>query len=112
MRRLILIAAMAATTTAHAEFRTGNRLLNEINSDSPFANGLALGYIMAATDAGYGTNHCPPQEVTSGQIQDMVKKTLTDAPAVRHIAADALIYYVLKTAWPCANKPKNSGSNL
>jgi hypothetical protein len=111
MKKLLLVVALCATT-AHAEFRTGNKLLSEINSEVPFTNGLALGYLMGVADAGYGTNHCPPQEVTSGQIQDMVRKSLVDTPAVRHVAADAIIYYVLKSVWPCANKPKNSGSNL
>ena len=112
MKATIILAAALAASSAHAEFRTGNKLLSEINSDVPFTNGLSLGYLMGVTDAGGGSNHCPPPEVTAGQINDMVKKSLTDTPSIRHLPADAIVYYVLRTAWPCAKKSGTRGQDL
>lgn len=103
IKTTILCAALLATS-AHAEFRTGNKLLDEMNSEVNFSKGLALGYIMGVTDAGNGTNHCPPSTVTAGQLQDMVKNMLDGTPAIRHMPADAIVYYVLNKAWPCAKK--------
>lgn len=103
MKKLILALALT-TPLAHAEFRTGNKLLDEMTGESTYSKGVALGYIMGVTDSGGGTNHCPPATVTAGQLQDMVKNTLSDVPAIRHMPADAIVYYVLNKAWPCAKK--------
>lgn len=107
MTRIFLIALLFSAS-AHAEFRTGNKLLNEIQVDNLFSNGLALGFVMGVTDAGSGTNHCPPSTVTAGQLQDMVKNILTETPAIRHMPASSIIEYTLNKAWPCAKK----GSSL
>jgi hypothetical protein len=101
-KQILAMMACLACASAQAEFRTGNKLLDEMVNGSTFANGLALGYIMGVTDATGGTNHCPPASVTAGQIQDMVKATLVDAPAIRHLPASAIIEYTLNKAWPCA----------
>ena len=106
MRKLFLLALLAATTV-HAEFRTGNKLLDDLNGENYYAKGVAMGYIMGATDAGSGSNHCPPASVTAGQVQDMVKNTLETVPAIRHFSADLIVNYVLNKAWPCAKKGQN-----
>lgn len=103
MKRLLPLAFMACLS-AHAEFRTGNKLLDEMKAENYFSNGVSLGYVMGVADAGSGSNHCPPPTVTAGQVSDMVKGTLESAPAIRHMPADSIIYYVLNKAWPCAKK--------
>ena len=88
--------------SAHAEFYTGNELLQRLTSESLAERSAAIGYIMGVADTGHGVNYCPPEHVTSGQLRDMVRNYLTNTPAVRHLAADSLVTHVIKSQWPCA----------
>lgn len=103
MKAMIATLALACCS-AHAEFRDGNKLLNEINSGASFSEGLALGYIMGVTDFSVGVTHCAPPTVTAGQLRDMVKMYLTDNPQHRHVTADAIINRVLSGTRPCPKK--------
>ncbi len=100
MKKLIILSALVCLN-AHAGFRTGNSLFSEMSSESYQERSLALGYIMGVTDAGGGDNHCPPSNVTAGQVQDMVRNFIVGQPAIRHMDAAAIIFYVLGKAWPC-----------
>lgn len=111
MKKLILIAALCAST-AHAEFLTGNDLLQRLESDSAVERVAGLGYIMGVADAVLGVEQCAPGNVTAGQMRDMVRNHLTSNPSVRHITADVQVRYVLKNAWPCANSNRRGGTNL
>jgi len=102
MKRLILIAALACSS-AQAEFKDGNRLLSQLQTSThEYTN--ALGYIMGVADALQGVTHCPPVNVTAGQLADMVKQHLESLPGLRHLAADLHVSHVMKAAWPCAAK--------
>jgi len=100
-------ATLCVSLTAHAEFKTGNELLSDLNSPDTFLKGLSLGYIMGVADLGYGVIHCPPETVTAGQLRDMVRNYLTNTPAERHLSADTVINRVLRSTWPC--KPSGRG---
>ena len=89
--------------TAHAEFMDGNRLLSRIRGE-PHEFLQALGYITGVFDATRGYVHCSPDNVTAGQITDMMKTHLESAPSVRHLPADQHVAYVMKKTWPCAEK--------
>ena len=105
MKKLLLMALFC--TSAHAEFYSGNDLLGKINGD--FGDQmLALGYVMGVFDAYRSVEHCPPENITAGQVRDMVRQHLVSSPSVRHLTADLQVRYVLKNAWPCAKK----GSSL
>ena len=106
MKKILAIAALVCTS-AHADFRDGNKLLAEMRGTT-FEQGMSLGYVMAVADAGGGINHCIPATVTAGQIQDMTRNMLDKTPAVRHLPASLIIEYVLKDVWPCSKK----GSSL
>ena len=110
MKATLILAAALAATSASAEFLTGNELLERINAEASYDRGIALGYIMGAFDAGQGTTHCAPANVTAGQVRDMVKNVLTSAPAARHHSADSFVSYALMEAWPC--KKRERGSSL
>ena len=99
-RSIVLMLLLCGS--AHAEFYTGNDLLQRINSESLGERAAAIGYIMGVADSGHGVNYCPPEHVTSGQLRDMVRNYLTNLPAVRHLSADSLVTHVLKSQWPCA----------
>lgn len=108
MKKLVLVAALFITS-AHAEFWDGNKLLERLNSSSTFNQATALGYIMGVSDTMQGANHCPPENVTAGQMQDMVTNYLNNVPAQRHKTADTIVLQVLRGAFPCTNS--RSGRN-
>lgn len=104
MKHKLLLATLLLSCASHAQFRTGNQLLTEIQEPANYRSGLAMGYIMGVTDVGNGVSFCPPSNVTAGQLSDMVKNRLLDTPAIRHLPADIIIYAVLEPVWPCAKK--------
>ena len=99
----ILLAAMLATS-AHADFQSGNEILNNINSDNYYSKGNAMGYIMGVVDAYSGIYICPPATITGGQIQDIVKSYLVQTPATRHTGASVLVYSAMVEFFPCKKK--------
>jgi hypothetical protein len=105
MKKLLLIAALVCTS-AHAEFKTGNKLLEDMTSSS--MNQMnALGYVTGVADALMGITFCMPSNVNAGQVHDMVKLYLEQNPANRHNTADRIVNHVLKTVWPCAQRGQN-----
>ena len=102
MRKMLLIAVLASAS-AHAEFKDGNKLLSDMTGVT--INQMnAIGYVMGVADTLAGITHCSPSTVTAGQMHDMVKQYLETSPSMRHFSADSLINRVLSNAWPCAKK--------
>ena len=104
MKQKLLLAGLLLSFSVHAQFRTGNQLLTEMQEPASYKSGLAMGYIMGVIDTGNGVSFCLPSNATAGQLSDMVKNRLLDTPAIRHIPADIIIYAVLEPVWPCAKK--------
>ena len=98
-----LILALLLSGTAHAEFADGNKLLSDMTGET-MDRMHALGYITGVFDAGRSIVHCPPNNITAGQINDMVKNYLTNVPADRHLTGDTIVFKVLKATWPCAKR--------
>ena len=99
----ILLAALLATS-AHADFKSGNEILDNINSDNYYSKGNAMGYIMGVVDAYSGIYICPPATITGGQIQDIVKSYLVQMPSVRHEGASMLVFRAMVEFFPCKKK--------
>ena len=104
--RKILTAALLVCSSAHAQFFTGNDLLTRLNADNSIDRTLAIGFIMGVYDSSLLLEHCPPSNVTAGQVRDMVAKDLYNGAAARHLPAAAFVAYTLSAAWPCAKKGK------
>ena len=104
MRKLLVgLVVGAACAGAQAEFFDGNKLLAKIKGDAyDYVN--AVGYIMGVSDATRGITHCPQENVTAGQMTEMLKNHLEALPSVRHLPADQHVTYVLKNNWPCLKK--------
>lgn len=102
MKYIILCLALVAGS-AHAYFKDGNKLLSELNNNSgtQVLPAIGMGYITGVTDALLGITHCPPDNITAGQIRDMVKNYLENTPAIRHLPANQIVSHVLKSVWPC-----------
>lgn len=108
MKRLIFIAALLGGT-AHAEFYSGNQLLNLING-SNMEQMHALGYVVGIADVWTGVRVCAPSGsggINAGQANDVVKQYLTSNPQIRHHTADTLALTALSNVWPCANRSNN-----
>lgn len=105
MKKILLIASLLCTG-AQAQFFTGNDLLTRLNSDSGIDRSLGTGFIMGVYDATHSITHCPPENVTVGQVKDMVLKNLNRGAEARHLAAEAFVSYTLNSAWPCPKKSK------
>jgi hypothetical protein len=105
MRHLLLTIALLCSG-AQAQFFTGNDLLARINSDLAFDRGLGMGFIIGVYDTTLTIEHCPPPNVTAGQVRDMVSKSLNSGAAARHLPAEAFVVYTLGAAWPCPKKGK------
>jgi hypothetical protein len=104
MKRLALtLLATASIGVAHAEFADGNKLLKDMNGDI-YDRMHAMGYVTGVFDTGRSIIHCPPSNVTAGQINDMVKNYLDNIPADRHLTGDTIVNKVLKSVWPCAKR--------
>lgn len=100
MRCAFLILALFSFS-AHADFKDGNKLHSELSDTGPVPRSIAIGYITGIADAYGGTNHCPPGNVTAGQLNDMVKNYLDNTPSIRHLPASIIVSHVLKSVWPC-----------
>ncbi len=100
MKRFLILALLCGS--AHAEFKDGNKLLSDLSgSTNDYIHGI--GYVMGVYDALQGATHCPPANVTAGQVTDMVKRYMEINPDIRHNTADRIISTVLRRAWPCAS---------
>ena len=107
MKKLILTLALVAGTAQAGTFWDGNKLYNKLQGNT-MEQMQALGYIMGVADALDTATICAPNNVTAGQINDMMKNYLENYPAVRHLAADSLISLVLGRMWPCEKKKGQS----
>lgn len=107
MKRLIFAALMAGTTLAHAEFKDGNQLLEQLTG-SAAEKMNAMGYITGVADAIDGVGYCAPGNIRVGQITDMVQNYLQRQPAVRHFSGDLIVRRVLVDMWPCEKKKGNA----
>lgn len=108
IKKTILIAGLLCGT-AHAEFFTGNDLLAKMNSNSPYDNSMALGYVTGVFDTTLGIDHCTGERVTTGQARDVVRNYLEANPSVRQYSADMHTRIALGRAWPCPKKSTGSG---
>lgn len=108
MKKLTLIISLLCGT-AHAEFYTGNDLYNKLISDNAIERMVGLGFVIGVFDTAQSVAHCAPDNITAGQVRDMVRQHLEATPSVRHYAAEVQVRYVLSRAWPC---PKKNGSAL
>lgn len=103
---------------AHAGFWSGNQLYGWIQNSATrsmgttFITGVAdnegIHYFFARLDGkAYATAFfCLPEEVTAGQITDIVQKYFADHPSTRHLDAALLTRSALIEAYPCSTNPR------
>lgn len=118
MRITILAIALATSAVitaypANATFKDGNALYSDCSAkpnDSTYyqSDAYCLGYILGVTDT-LATmrimnkrNHCIPENVTAGQIRDIVLQYLQRTPEKRHLPADFLVLSAINLAFNCS----------
>lgn len=105
MKKTFAILLAATAISAHAEFLSGNQLLEYMRSQEVIQRSAADGYLMGVHDLGRGAVHCSPSSVTLKQLRDMTGQFLDAAPSIRHRSADHLVSLLMAEAWPCPKKP-------
>ncbi len=99
-----LIALLFVPAMAHAEFMSGNKLLNDLQSANVIDRMVGMGYVQGVMDAHTRALYCPPNGITAGQVTDMAKKYLEENPSIRHTAADGILAQLFKPIWPCPKR--------
>ena len=103
IRASFFIGLVFVASCAQAQFKTGNKLLQQFGGE--FGEQMnAIGYVTGVADTLQGAVVCAPQTVNAGQLVDMTKLYLEKSPAQRHRPADMLIHDMLTAMWPCAKK--------
>ena len=103
------------SSSAHAQrvsTTTGNDLLESCESTGHFEQAFCLGYITGVTDLDGADGSvfperrrsCVAENVSNGQVRDVVVKYLKDHPEERHIQASILIVKAMAQAFPCKTK--------
>jgi hypothetical protein len=111
MKKAIMIAAALMTATpAHGSTtmqNNGNGMLSDCTNDSIFHSGVCLGYIQGiyasvnVMMAMSGKGICYPEQVTLGQIRDVVISYLRRNPQSRHENSVLLYMKAVTEAWRC-----------
>ena len=105
----IFIAFLLSPGKAKAEFFSGNTLLQKLSSSDAFDRVHGLGFILGVYDVYVGITICAPENITAGQLKDMIQNYLTNNPAIRHYTAESLINRALQQVWPCKQQQNNNG---
>ena len=113
MKRIIALALVicAVAMTARAQSDTelsANELYEQcVGGKGDYGLWFCIGYmegIRAGLQVGQETNlaknTCIPKDVTTGQLQDVVKRYLRNLPG-RDRSAVLLVPFILYDAWPC-----------
>lgn len=108
MKNFLLVLTLCAPAV-HAEFFDGNDLLRNISSSELHERAVAIGYVMGVSDAHRGVTHCNvSNNVTAGQMRDIVRNHLERNPQTRHQTADVLVSQALSVVWPCQRRGSGS----
>lgn len=95
-----------------ASAKTGNTLYEDCKvgaSADPLRYGRCVGYLEGALDSFnmdrflQGKPRCVPDEITLGQLRDIVVKKLAGEPQQRHYSAIVLSHGALNSAFPACS---------
>lgn len=112
MKIWLLALTFTVTLPVHAEFMTGNDLYDLYKASSRAEQASAtdrdfreaneyLGYVTGVWDAIDGTIACTNDNVTRGQIGDMVGEYLKANAAFRDKPASSIIMFYMSNKYPC-----------
>ncbi len=99
----LLLILYSGITAGLETFTTGDTLLTNCEYDNPVG---CMAFIAGVSDASQektyeGYRYCMPDNVTLGQLVNIVTKHLNSRPKDLHLAAYTLVQYALYEAFPC-----------
>ena len=103
-----LISLLLVCTTAQAQYQSGNELYSDLIGRTDAEQMFALGYVVGVVDAYIQKEVCVPQNVTQGQLAEVVTLFLASRPQIRHQPADVLVVLAVRQHWPCSKGSKSS----
>ena len=116
MKIATILAAALLASAAQAKAYTGNEILSQMEGGPAsnlqamhYIDGLVDGDMIAAITRDEQPSICMPAGSTLGQARDTVKAYLVNNPATRHRMAGVLVFTVLRSAYPCPTKQRQSG---
>jgi hypothetical protein len=106
---LLLLLVSASAHGQRVSTTTGNDLLESCESKGNLEHAFCLGYIIGVTDVeGMDSavfperrRSCVAENVSNGQVRDVVVKYLKDHPEERHLQAAILVVKAMGQAFPC-----------
>jgi hypothetical protein len=99
----LLIGLLLLSSPVMAEYKDGNSLYADMNSEGLVNPSVALGYVEGVVDVYQKTSVCIPLNVQAGQVLGVVKNYLGAHPESRHYSADSLVVLAAQAVWPCRN---------
>lgn len=102
-------AIFAVPADAAGEFKSGNEIKIGLegwvdkNSTEYVRDGVAFGYVIGVHDALSGVAVCSGENVTQGQVINVVLKFMRQNPEILDRSADQVVAAALKAVWPCAD---------
>lgn len=105
---LVLATQIAS---ARVEFFTGNELYAGLQAfekaekpEDVLTSSVMFGYALGVAASQDGKLYCLPERATRGQLADVIRRWLSEKPAIRHLPASALIELALANSYPCPKK--------
>ena len=111
MFSLLVLAASPQVPLLSKMFVSGNELYSYCQSASSVDQGICTGYIGGVVDSQITVLTalklhnpvCGPQNVTTGEMKDIVLRSLREHPEERHYTAASLVLGALAEAFPCTS---------
>ena len=107
MKTALALALVLLAGTAEAQFRSGNKLLAELHSDSIVDRMFAVGYVTGVADSMDQSLYCLQNGMTIGQVSDTIQVALERTPQIRNEPADVLIVAILSKHYPCKGRKQS-----
>lgn len=104
----LLLSLLLVCTTSQAQYQSGNDLYGDLIGRTDAEQMFALGYVVGVVDAYIQKEVCVPQNVTQGQLAEVVTLFLAGRPQIRHQPADVLVVLAVRQHWPCSKGSKRS----
>jgi len=102
MRFLVALLLLAASSTASADYFSGNDLNQKLLRSGRLIDvAMFRGYVAGVQDASNGHLFCVPEDVPLSQASAVVEKYLSDNPRLWNKPAKDLVANALRLAYPC-----------
>ena len=109
MYRSAMVAGLSIlpVATAAEDGKSGQELWAQCQAiNSPFQQGVCLGYLGAVLDtAGRDGDACPPEDYPTGRVREDLLAFLEADRQARDLRADAAVLAMLVSTYPCPDPP-------